>query len=223
MGGRCEEPGALCCCLDSGKPRLENLEDRKRYWCVSNPRAPQSSLPAVPKTNRKKQEQVLTSSASFRKALILSKLLYSSEGQKQNPQRQRAVIACSDPQPHREGSFGVTGTFRQKIRHFPGSVEAGLQRRDIFLRVINFPVPVTHTLGCSWPKRTLEPPRCRCGVGRAIPPHGGRGKHSAEPGGRRGITNIVRVLRELSRLYQACWLEGASTAASTPGRLQLSL
>lgn len=39
----------------------------------------------------------------------------------------------------------MTGTFRQKIRHFPGSVEAGLQRRDIFLCVINFPAPVTHT------------------------------------------------------------------------------
>lgn len=57
---------------------------------------------------------------------MLSKLLYRSEGQKQNLHLQSAVIVHSDQQLHREGSFGVMGPFLQTIRPFQSSAEAGV-------------------------------------------------------------------------------------------------
>lgn len=145
------------------------------------------------------EEQAVTSALSFRKTPILSKLLYSSEGQKQNPPSQRAVIVHSDQQLHRAGSFGVMGTFLQKISYFQSSAKGGLQRRYIFLCAQS---SAWYTLCFPWLNIMVKLPSCRCGMGRAWSRSTkGSGKHSAEPWERKRITNTVRLLRELYQLY----------------------
>lgn len=73
-----------------GKLSLENLGDKKEDQCDFNPFVSQRFCCSEKQTGKgKKCEQL--EQLPFRKALILSKLLDSGEGQKQNLQLQRAA------------------------------------------------------------------------------------------------------------------------------------
>lgn len=79
----------LCCYPEWGRSSLENLGDRKGDWGDFNPFVSQSFY-----FSENKLEKV-RSVSSYRRALILSKLLDSAEGQKQNLQLQSAAVAAA--------------------------------------------------------------------------------------------------------------------------------
>lgn len=174
---------------------MENLGDRKRYWCVSNPFVSQSTLPAVPKTNGERQEEQVVTRVRLSERLWYRVNYYTGVRDKSRTCSCKVPLLCA-----RASSCTATEALL-----WWGHV----YRKEAISRARLKPAFNTDKFFCvcrglcfAWLNLTLNLPDCRCGMGRAQScPTKGSGKHSAEPWERKRITSVARLLRELYQLY----------------------